>query len=102
MNVALELLRRLAAEPLPCTIDQPEEIVLLRALRAAGLVQANVPRPLTVGGRPFQLPATAQVVTRSGWEALLAASPPMPLARPMTIRHEPTVARALPRRQPST
>jgi len=82
--MALELLRRLAAQPLPCTVDEPGEIVLLRALRAAGLVQANVPRPLTVGGRPFNLPATAQVVTRKGWEALLAASPPTP--PPMSAR----------------
>ena len=79
MNVALELLRRLAAEPLPCTIDQPEEIVLLRDLRAAGLVQANVPRPLTVGGRPFQLPATAQVVPQ--WLGGLARSQPADAAR---------------------
>jgi hypothetical protein len=76
--MALDLLRRLAAQPLPCTVDDLDEIVLLRALRAAGLVQASIPQAMRVNGRPFQLPATVQLVTREGWEALLTAMPQKP------------------------
>lgn len=76
--MALDLLRRLAAQPLPCTVDDPDEIVLLRALRAARLVQASIPQPMRVNGRPFQLPATVHLVTHEGWEALLTATPQMP------------------------
>jgi hypothetical protein len=73
--MALELLRRIAARPLPCTIEALEEILLLRALRASGLVQASIPQSMRVNGRPYQLPATVHLITREGWEALVAASP---------------------------
>lgn len=99
MTMALELLRRLASQPLPCTVEQPAEIVLLRALRATGLVQADVPRSLTVGGFPFQRPATARVVTHRGWQALLAAGPPLPCSPRLSGRGEPPTPRPLQRKQ---
>lgn len=73
--MALELLRRIAARSLPCTIEELDEIVLLRALRASGLVQASIPQSMRANGRPYQLPATVHLITREGWEALVAASP---------------------------
>jgi len=84
--MALDLLRRLAAQPLPCTVDDLSEVVLLRALRAAGLVKAIIPQPMRVNGRPFQLPATVQLVTREGWDALLTAPPQKPTAAAMPRR----------------
>ena len=72
--MALALLRRIAAQPLPCVIDDIDDIVLLRALRAAGMVQASIPHAMRVNGRPFQLPATVHAVTREGQEALLSAA----------------------------
>lgn len=42
MTTALELLQRLGSSALPWTIDHPGEIVLLRALRARALVEADV------------------------------------------------------------
>lgn len=91
--MALDLLRRLAAQPLPCTVDDLDEIVLLRALRAAGLVQA-----MRVNGRPFQLPATVQLVTHEGWEALLTATPQEPTEAAMPVRPR-TRTFALPQRR---
>lgn len=77
--------------PLPCTVDDVDQIVLLRALRAAGLVQATIPQQLRVNGRPFQPAATVQLVTRQGWNALIAAHAEKEPQRRATLeRREPT------------
>jgi hypothetical protein len=78
--VALELLRRVAAFELPCSIADPGEIVLLRALRAAGLVQASIPQLMRVNGYPYQQAATVHLVTRQGWDALNTLDVPLTTA----------------------
>jgi len=44
--MAMDLLKQLAASPLPAYLHSPEDIDKLRLLQAAGLVQAIVPADL--------------------------------------------------------
>jgi hypothetical protein len=96
--MALDLLRRLAAQPPPRTVDDRGEVALLHALRAAGLVMAIIPQPMRISGRPFQLPAKVQLVTREGWDALLIATPQKPTEAAMPVRPR-TRTFALPQRR---
>ena len=88
MTIAIELLRQFATQPLPCAVERADEVLMVRALRAAGLIEASVPPVLSENGRPFQPPAVVQVVTRSGWSMLLGTErPPAPQdALPVAVR----------------
>ena len=61
------LLRTLAAQSLPATVSDPEDIDLLRAYVAAHLVEADIPQPaLLPHGQRAQAPTTVRAITVAG------------------------------------
>lgn len=65
----MELLRRLAQTPLPCTLTDEHDIDRLRVLRAAGHIAALLPQP----GSESQL-GRVLAITSAGREALAASA----------------------------
>jgi len=69
--VPMELLRRIAEQPLPYTLYAPAEIDKLRVLRAAELVSAFIPpAELLPSGCESHKPAQVLAITSKGQKAL--------------------------------
>ena len=65
------LLEKLSHSPMPAEVHVPEDIQKLLALKAAGLVDAEIPKiKRSFGLQEFDGPATVNAVTPSGMTAL--------------------------------
>ena len=79
----MQLLKRLCAQPMPIEVSDEDEIEKLAVLKAAALVEADIPPMLEEGGRRwFAGCAVVLRVSREGMAAAhghaLADSPPIP------------------------
>lgn len=71
--MCMTLLRQLAAQPLPCTENDPAMIDRLRVLQAVGHIEVRIPPAHGQGDHGMrQAPATVLQVTRQGHRALHA------------------------------
>ncbi len=67
----MEFLRAIAGKEFPLRVDEPASIDKLSVLKAAGLVEAEIPRfeQRPTGERVYR-PATVARITPEGWHAL--------------------------------
>lgn len=69
----MEFLRSIARKDFPLRVDEPAGIDKLSVLKAAGLVEARIPRfEQGVAGERVYRPATVECITPEGWHALKA------------------------------
>ncbi|MBU1360695.1 MAG: hypothetical protein KKC79_15615 [Gammaproteobacteria bacterium] len=81
----IELLRQIAEQKLPLTIESPEDIDKLRVLRAAELLTVLITHPDSLSdpdspassGNPEREVAKVLSITPKGREALRDGSPPL-------------------------
>lgn len=68
--MAIDLLRRLSASPLPAQFYAPDEVDKVKLLRAAGLVIALTPQAASPSGRAGVESAQVLAITAKGREEL--------------------------------